>query len=127
MPRPEQHLAGRYELIEPIGSGGLAVVWLARELSLDRLVAVKILRPELARDPDVAASFESEARRAASFAHENVAAVYDTGVDGDVRFVVTELLGGGSVADALDRRRRLEPGLAAGIAASAAQIGRAHV
>jgi eukaryotic-like serine/threonine-protein kinase len=127
MPSPGQRLAGRYELIEPIGAGGMAVVWRARDLRLDRPVAVKLLRPELAADPEVATRFAWEARRAASLSHPNVAAVYDTDVDAGERFIVMELVNGPSVADLLAQRGRLEPEEAVDIAAAAARaLAAAH-
>src|SRR5919112_5253614 len=98
-------LGGRYELIEVIGSGGMAVVWRARDTRLGRSVAVKILRPQFAEDREFVERFESEARHAASLAHPNVAAVYDTGFDpgpdGGTRYIVMELVDGPSVAEVL--------------------------
>src|SRR5687767_5956343 len=85
---PGEQLAGRYQLIQQIGAGGMATVWRARDLRLERLVAIKLLRPELAEDEDLARRFESEARHAASLSHPNVAPVFDTDVDGDERFIV---------------------------------------
>ena len=124
---PGQRLAGRYELIEPVGSGGMAVVWRARDLRLDRPVAVKLLRPPLADDADVAERFALEARRAASLSHRNVASVYDTDVDGDERFIVMEFVDGPSVADLLAERGRLEPEIAVDIAAAAGRaLAAAH-
>jgi hypothetical protein len=127
MPSPGERLAGRYELIEPIGSGGMAVVWRARDLRLGRPVAVKLLRAELAEDEDVARRFESEARRAASLSHPNVAGVYDTDIDDGRQFIVMELVDGPSVAELLAERGRLEPEEAVDIAAAAARaLAAAH-
>jgi Protein kinase domain len=114
-------LVGRYELIHPIGAGGMAIVWRARDLRLERPVAVKVLRPELAEDADIARRFASEARHAASLAHPNVATVYDTDVDGDQQFIVMELVDGPSVAELLRDHGALEPNVAVEIAASAAR------
>ena len=127
MPSPGDLLAGRYQLIQPIGSGGMAIVWRARDLRLERPVAVKILRPELAEDDDLARRFASEARHAASLAHPNVATVYDTDVDGDQQFIVMELVDGPSVGDLLRDQGALEPSVAVEIAAAAARaLAAAH-
>ena len=81
MPIPGELLGGRYVLVQPIGAGGMATVWRARDTRLRRHVAIKLLRPELAQDADLARRFESEARHAASLSHPNVATVYDTDTD----------------------------------------------
>jgi len=99
----------------------MAVVWRARDLRLGRQVAVKLLRPEFAEDPDFVRRFEVEARNAASLSNPNVATVYDTDVDGERRFIVMELVDGPTVADVIRQRGRLEPAVAVGIAAAAAR------
>src|SRR4051794_39201222 len=96
-----QRLAGRYELIEQIGAGGMATVWRGRDMRLGRQVAVKLLRPELGRDDELVRRFESEARHAASVSHPNVATVFDTDVDDGQPFIVMELVDGPSLADIL--------------------------
>jgi serine/threonine-protein kinase len=115
-----QRLAGRYMLLETIGEGGMAVVWRAVDTRLGRDVAVKLLRPEMAADPSVAARFEEEARHAAALAHESVATVYDAGSDGGTAFIVMELVPGPSVARMLARLGALRPGQAVAIAAAVA-------
>src|SRR5687768_11979731 len=127
MPSPGEVLAGRYELISPIGSGGMAVVWRARDQRLQRHVAVKLLRPEYAEDPEFVRRFEFEARNAASLSHPNVAPVYDTDVDGDLRFIVMELVDGPSLAEIIAERGRIEPVVAVEIVAAAARaLAAAH-
>ena len=74
-------LGGRYELEAVVGRGGMAEVYRARDLRLDRLVAVKTLRADLARDPTFQARFRREAQSAASLNHPSIIAVYDTGED----------------------------------------------
>src|SRR3954470_13816509 len=74
-------LGGRYELDGVIGRGGMAEVYRARDLRLDRIVAIKTLRTDLARDPTFQARFRREAQSAASLNHPSVVAVYDTGED----------------------------------------------
>jgi hypothetical protein len=120
-------LATRYRLLERIGSGGMATVWRARDLRLERDVAVKILRPQFAEDPEFVSRFEVEARHAASISHPNVATVFDTGVDGETRFIVMELVDGASVADILRATGAMPPGQAVDVAAAAARaLAAAH-
>jgi eukaryotic-like serine/threonine-protein kinase len=80
-PGVERTLGDRYELISIIGRGGMAEVWEGRDVRLGRRVAIKILRPDLARDPAFQARFRREGQSAAALNHPNVVAVYDTGED----------------------------------------------
>lgn len=95
---------GRYRLGPQLGQGGMAVVHEAEDTRLRRAVAVKLLRPELARDPAFRARFEHEARAAARLSHPNVVAVHDTGEYAGVPYIVMERLPGDTLAD------RLRPG-----------------
>jgi hypothetical protein len=92
-------LAGRYRLGALLGSGGMADVYDAVDERLDRPVAVKVLRPAMAAQPDVRRRFEAEARAAARLSHPNVVAVFDTGVDGTTPWLVMERLPGETLAD----------------------------
>ncbi len=74
-------LGDRYELGEELGRGGMAEVVEAQDLRLGRRVAIKLLRPDLARDPSFQARFRREAQSAAALNHPNIVAVYDTGED----------------------------------------------
>src|SRR5690625_1012975 len=74
-----QVLNGRYQINDLIGRGGMADVYSAHDLSLDRTVAVKMLRPDLARDPVFQTRFRREAQSSASLNHPNIVGVYDTG------------------------------------------------
>ena len=114
MPMVGDTLAGRYRIDAALGAGGTAVVYRAHDLRLERDVAVKVLLPNLARDPLLAGRFDREARALAAAAHPGIVSVYD--VDrGDVAagrepFFVMELCDGGSLADALDEAGgRLSP------------------
>ena len=119
--------ATRYRLLDRIGSGGMATVWRAIDLRLQRDVAVKVLRPQFADDPEFVARFEGEARHAASVSHPNVATVFDTGVEGEEPFIVMELVDGPSVADILRVGGPMAPGQAVDVAASAARaLASAH-
>ena len=78
-------LVGKYEILEELGRGGFAVVYKARDMELDRLVALKVLRPALSDDPDFVARFKQEARAAARLQHPNIVTVYDaTQIDGQL-------------------------------------------
>ncbi|MFD0899513.1 Stk1 family PASTA domain-containing Ser/Thr kinase [Actinomadura sediminis] len=106
-------LGGRYELDAVIGRGGMAEVYRARDLRLDRTVAVKTLRSDLARDPTFQARFRREAQSAASLNHPSVIAVYDTGEDviGDtpIPYIVMEYVDGSTLRDLLRENTALVP------------------
>src|SRR5437588_4306918 len=85
-------LAGRYQLRSRLGRGGMAEVFDAFDERLLRPVAVKVLRPEMAANPDIRRRFEAEARNAARLSHPNVVAVFDTGEQDGVPFIVMERL-----------------------------------
>ncbi|MFB4304856.1 Stk1 family PASTA domain-containing Ser/Thr kinase [Actinomadura sp. GTD37] len=106
-------LGGRYELDSVIGRGGMAEVYRARDRRLDRVVAVKTLRSDLARDPTFQARFRREAQSAASLNHPSVIAVYDTGEDmiGDtsIPYIVMEYVDGSTLRDLLRENRALMP------------------
>ena len=98
-------LASRYRLGAPLGSGGMATVHDAVDERLQRPVAVKILRPDMAARADVRTRFESEARAAAQLTHPNVVAVFDTGEDDGTPFLVMERLPGETLADRMQTGR----------------------
>ena len=96
-------LVGRYRIDARIGAGGFATVFKARDLRLERDVAVKVLLPDQASDADVVARFDREARALATFSHPNVVAIHDvepaTPAVGSVSFLVMDLCEGGSLAE----------------------------
>ena len=100
-------LAGRYRLVARIGAGGNGEVWRARDERLDRDVAVKVLRPELADDEDVRARFRAEARHAGGLRHPGIAAVFDFAEGDDGTFLVMELVDGQPLSELLRRQGRL--------------------
>ena len=106
-------LVGRYELDGVVGRGGMAEVFRARDLRLDRMVAVKTLREDLARDVTSRARFRREAQSAASLNHPSIVAVYDTGEDASgpshLPYVVMEYVDGRTLRDLLRDDRRLLP------------------
>ncbi|MEN6645081.1 MAG: Stk1 family PASTA domain-containing Ser/Thr kinase [Armatimonadia bacterium] len=85
-------VAGRYRLDARIGEGGVALVYKALDITLEREVAVKILRPEMASNEEVVARFRREAHAAAKLNHPNIVQIYDTGVDEDIYYIVMEYL-----------------------------------
>ena len=89
-----ESLAGRYELEELVGVGGMAHVYRARDLNLDRTVAVKVLDDRIAAEADAVERFQREARMAAGLAHENIVAVIDRGDDNGRPFIVFEYFAG---------------------------------
>ena len=130
---PDRLVAGRYRLGELLGRGGMAEVYAAHDERLQRSVAVKLLRPELAARDDVRLRFEVEARAAAGLAHPNVVGVYDTGEDEGLPFIVMERLPGETLADRIAagpvdpawlRERALEVLSALGAAHSAGIVHR---
>ncbi len=122
---------GRYELHRRLGRGGMADVFLARDQLLDRPVAVKVLFPEFASDPNFVARFRREAQAAANLNHPNIVAVYDWGEgDGesdDTYFIVMEYVEGRTLAEIVKDEGPLHPDRAADVGADvAAALGFAH-
>jgi serine/threonine protein kinase len=95
---------GPYEVLESLGVGGMGEVYRARDPRLGRDVALKILRPELASDPDRLRRFEREARAVAALNHPNILTVFDVGTHDGVPYVVTELLEGEDFREAASQR-----------------------
>jgi len=123
---------GNYEIIDKLGEGGMGEVWRARDKRLDRMVAIKILPPDLAGDPSRRARFEQEARALGALNHPNIVSIYDVGEDGGRAYIVSELVEGESLRALLDRapppvRKTIEIGvqMAEGIAAAHA-LGIVH-
>ena len=96
-----------FEIIEKIGEGGMAVVWKARQVSLDRIVAIKILSSQIDSDSPDAEQFQSEARSAAKLKHPGIVQVHDAGADNDRCYFVMEYVAGYTVGDWIRRRKRL--------------------
>lgn len=105
--RPGQVLAERYRLTEEIGRGGFGMVYRARQLNMDRDVAIKILPPKFMSIPDVVERFRREARLASRLRHPNTITVHDYGKQDNLLFIVMELLEGEDVADVLMRKPTL--------------------
>ncbi len=97
-------LAGRYELVEKIGEGGMAVVYKGRDRLLNRYIAIKILRPEFTKDAQFIESFNRESQAAAGLQHPNIVGVYDVGAEGSIHFIVMELVDGRPLSDIIEEK-----------------------
>ena len=116
-----------YELLEAIGVGGMAAVLRARDSQLDRIIALKILPPEMAQDPENIRRFHQEARAAAKLDHENIARVFFCGEDQNLHFIAFEHVEGENLRTILERRGRLPVDEAVGyILQVAAGLEHAH-
>jgi predicted Ser/Thr protein kinase len=109
-PRPEEiaHLFPQLEILESLGRGGMGVVYKARQRSLDRFVALKLLAPERARDPEFAARFQREAQALARLSHPNIVTIHDFGQAGDFYFLLMEYVDGINLRQLL-RAKKLLP------------------
>ena len=99
-----------YEILQLLGSGGTSTVWLAKQLSLDRVVAIKILSPGLLADDDARACFQKEARAAARLSHPAVVGIVDFGEHDGTLFYVMEYVDGTNLADWLHQNQRMAHG-----------------
>ena len=123
----DRTLARRYRLVRHIASGGMAEVWEGHDDVLDRPVAVKVLHTHLAHDEGLVERFRREAVAAARLAHPGIVATYDAGTDGDVAFIVMELVRGRTLRQALEEAGTFPPALAVHVAAQVADaLDHAH-
>ncbi|MGI6363591.1 MAG: Stk1 family PASTA domain-containing Ser/Thr kinase [Bacillota bacterium] len=108
-------LVQRYQILERIGGGGMAVVYKARCTLLNRIVAVKVLRHQFAVDEEFVRRFRREAQAAASLSHPNIVNIYDVGQENDIYFIVMEYVEGETLKDFIEREAPLEPARAVNI------------
>ena len=94
---------GPYEIVAPLGAGGMGEVYRARDTRLEREVAIKVLPADLAANPDVKRRFEREAKTISSLSHPHICALYDMGHEDGVDFLVMELVEGETLAARLER------------------------
>src|SRR5207245_8786703 len=94
---------GPYEIVAPLGAGGMGEVYRARDTRLDRIVAIKVLPEALAADPQLRDRFDREARAISSLNHPHICALFDIGREGDTSFLVLEHLEGQTLADRLSK------------------------
>ena len=97
---PGQRL-GQYEIVSPLGAGGMGEVYRARDTELQREIALKILPEALASDPDRLRRFEREAKVTAALSHPNVLTVFDVGHEGERTYLVFEMLEGSTLAEVM--------------------------
>ncbi|TGV26645.1 Stk1 family PASTA domain-containing Ser/Thr kinase, partial [Mesorhizobium sp. M00.F.Ca.ET.186.01.1.1] len=102
-----QRLGGRYQLESRVGGGGMAIVYKARDLILNRPVAVKVLRSQFGTDEDFVNRFRREAQAVASLSHPNVVGVYDVGQEGDTHYMVMEYIEGYTLKEVIIQRGAL--------------------
>lgn len=114
-------LANRYEILEKIGAGGMSDVFLAKDHSLGREVAVKILKQEFAEDRTFVAKFRAEAQAAAGLEHPNIVSIYDVGSEGSLYYIVMEYVEGITLKTYINKKGRLTYNEALSIAI---QVGR---
>ncbi len=98
----EQRRFGHYEILNKLGAGGMGEVYRARDLTLGRAVAIKVLRGVAFRDPERLARFEQEARSASALNHPNVVTIYEVGTVEDVRYIAMELVEGRTLREILN-------------------------
>src|SRR6478752_3913725 len=115
-----QVFANRYRIERELARGGMAEVYLARDESLNRLVALKALFPEFAREPSFVERFRREAQAAANLNHPNIVSIYDWGQESGTYFIVMEYVEGRSLRELIHSEGRLEAGQAAEITAEIA-------
>ena len=100
-------LDNRYEILERIGTGGMAVVYKAKCHRLNRLVAMKILKSDLAQDEDFRRRFNAESQAVAQLSHPNIVSVYDVSKGGDIEYIVMELIDGITLKQYMEKRGQL--------------------
>ncbi|HKC91699.1 MAG TPA: protein kinase, partial [Candidatus Limnocylindria bacterium] len=121
-------IGGRYKLADRIGGGGMADVFRAHDRTLDRYVAIKVMRPAFATDPEFVERFHREAEAMGAIEHPNIVRVLDYGASADGPYIVMELVAGGTLWDLMRARGRVDQYIAAQIAAAIADgLEAAHV
>ena len=95
-------IGSRYEILEIIGKGGMATVYKAQDIVLKRYVAVKVLREEFTTDEEFIRRFNTEAQSAASLTHQNIVSIYDVGNEGNIYYIVMELIQGKTLKQIID-------------------------
>ncbi len=121
MLKPGMFISDRYEIIDNVGSGGMADVYKAKDQRLNRFVAIKVLKPEYSSDKSFVNKFRGEAQSAAGLSHPNIVNVYDVGDDSGLHYIVMELVEGITLKRFIERKGKLEVKEAVGIAIQIAQ------
>jgi tetratricopeptide (TPR) repeat protein/predicted Ser/Thr protein kinase len=108
-------LAGRYEILQTLGEGGMGAVYKARDLELDRMVALKVIRPELAKNPAIIDRFKKELLLSQRVTHRNVIRIYDLGEGDGVKFITMEFIEGEDLRSLIHERKKFPPEEAVGV------------
>ena len=116
MLKPGMFISDRYEIIDRVGSGGMADVYKAKCHKLNRFVAIKVLKAEYSDDKNFVNKFRGEAQSAAGLSHPNIVNVYDVGDDNGIHYIVMELVEGITLKKFIERKGKLEVKEAVGIA-----------
>ena len=101
-------LGNRYEVLEKVGNGGMATVYRAKDKTLGRNVAIKVLKEEYANDQEFIKRFQIEAQSAASLSHPNIVSIYDVSNDEDIHYIVMELIEGKTLKDVIKNQGKLD-------------------
>ncbi len=102
-------LAGRYEILQTLGEGGMGAVYKAKDLELDRMVALKVIRPELAKNPAIIDRFKQELLLSQRVTHRNVIRIYDLGEGDGVKFITMEFIEGQDLRSLIFERKKVPP------------------
>ena len=121
MLRPGTFLQDRYEILEPVGTGGMSTVYKAKCHKLNRLVAIKVLKDEFSNDSNFVSKFKMEAQAAAGLSHPNIVSVYDVIDEGRIHYIVMELIEGITLKSYITKKGCLEIKESIGIAIQVAQ------
>src|SRR5215813_12889869 len=107
--QPGDILGNRYEILQLLGEGGMGAVYKARDRELDRFVALKLIRPELAASPDILARFKQELLLAHQVTHKNVIRIYDLGDADGVKFITMEFVEGVDLRAMIQEKKKFSP------------------
>jgi tetratricopeptide (TPR) repeat protein/predicted Ser/Thr protein kinase len=113
--RPGIVLGGRYEILQQLGEGGMGAVYNVHDRELERVIALKVIRPELAQTPEILNRFKQELIIARKVTHKNVSRIYDLADADGVKFITMEFIEGRSLTSLLQEKGKLEPKQAAGV------------
>jgi serine/threonine protein kinase/tetratricopeptide (TPR) repeat protein len=113
--QPGSIFGERYEILRVLGQGGMGAVYQARDRELDRIIALKVIRPELATDPGILARFKQELILARNITHKNVVRIYDLGEANGVRFITMEYVDGDDLRTLLRQHGKFSPAQAIGM------------
>ncbi len=108
-------LGGRYEILKMLGMGGMGAVYKARDMEVERIVALKVIRPDLAGNPAILARFKQELVLARQVTHKNIIRIYDLNEADGVKFITMEFIEGEDLRSILTRQGKLSPEEAVGI------------